>query len=72
MRVVTECGDEVRGDAHDDEGAEPVHNMVGSEKRTMQLVRADSGRAVVGIRSRGDGHHLDMLESLVIEEELEV
>jgi hypothetical protein len=49
MRVVAEIVDEVGCNAHDDEGADPMQHVVCGEERTMHLVRANSGRTIVGV-----------------------
>jgi hypothetical protein len=56
MRIVVEVGDEVGCNAHHDERADPVQNMVGSDERAVHLVRPRSRRAVVGVCGSATSH----------------
>jgi hypothetical protein len=67
MRVVTEVVDEVGCDAHDDEGADPMQHVVCGEERTMHLVRANSGRTIVGV-GVCSASHCEMLLMLIVGE----
>jgi hypothetical protein len=62
MGVVAKVVDEVCCNTHHDDGADEVQNVVRSDERTVHLVRANSGRAVVGVCVSA-ASHFDMLDS---------
>lgn len=58
MRIVGVVGNEVSGDAHNDDSADEVQSMVPSDERAEGLVLAGSSCAVVGRGVWGGGVHI--------------
>jgi hypothetical protein len=53
VSIVGKGGDEIGGDAHDDEGGDPMEDVVGKNGRTMHLVRRAGGGTIVASVVRG-------------------